>query len=544
MRGNNRDCNRALEIDLRRAQGLSESPEDAMFLEEHLEICLDCRTEDSALCVMDDDDTAGALPELDDLTRRRLVDDIVTKAEEYALESPVEFGDPERVRTKHRMLRAVSLGAAIAAASIAVVFLWINSDLSSSETIPPPVVQTSALHQTDGTFVLLAGEVLVGNQGAAIGHHLTSGERLRTGDGRAVVNLPTEITLSMGPNTHLSYLQHEDSSLEISLEEGRIQLSLSPGVERAGFSVVTEDGRIDVTGTIFSVNADEETVEVRVLRGEVEITGRQGEQRRLGTRAATTLGTNQVRTLSKDEEETLWKEVRTVELLDSEDNTVVDIESTPVGAAVSIDSVVLGRTPISAAVRSGYREITLIVNEEQVARKLVDIYTGSRLSWDFDLIEAQNAAPGSSVAPAPTASRRGTASDRELSAQQLLLKAQSLRAERDWAGAADAYQKLVVRFPSSAEARASFVSLGEIQLNKLGKPAVALGQFNKYLRAVKSGPLAQEALWGKGRALKSLGRPNEEKMTLDLFVARFPKAIQAREVKARLADLENDQRRQ
>ncbi len=543
MRGNNRDCNRALEIDLRRAQGLPESPKDALFLEEHLEICLDCRTADAALCVMDDDDTAGALPELDDLMRRRLVDDIIAKAEDHAFGSRDEFGDPGRTHTKPRVFRAVSLGAAIAAASIVAVFFWVNNSSSPGDSVSTQAVQTSALNQTDGTFILLAGEVLVGNQGAAIGHHLASGEQLRTGDGRAVVNLPTEITLSVGPATRLSYLQNEDSSLEVSLEEGRIQLSLSPGVERTGFSVVTEDGRIDVTGTIFSVTADEETVEVRVLRGEVEITGRQGGQRRLGTRAATTLGTDQVRTLSKAEEETLWKEVRTIELLDSEGNAVVDIESTPVGAAVSIDSVVLGRTPISAAVRSGYRELSLILNEEQVARKLVDIYSGSRLSWDFDLVEAENGAPGASVTPIPSSNRRVSAGVRDLSAQQLLLKAQSQRAERDWPGAAAAYQKLVTRFPDSAEARASLVSLGEIQLNKLGRPTAALAQFDKYLRAVKRGPLAQEALWGKGRALKSLGRQNEEKMALDLFITRFPKAIQAREVKARLADLENDHRR-
>ncbi|MCP4677804.1 MAG: tetratricopeptide repeat protein [Deltaproteobacteria bacterium] len=548
-----KDCMRAFEIELRRAQELNVDPGDSRFYEEHLKTCADCGLEHQSLDILADEETSGALPSLDDLARRRLVEDVIAQADELVLDED-ENSETASRKTRGR-LRTIGFGVGLAAASIAAILLLSNP---AAPPVDQPTGQTTALQQAAtsiGTFALLSGDVLVGAQGAMIGDHLTPGDRLVTGDGRSVVQLPTDISLSIGPQTRLVLHEREDSALEVLLEEGQIQVSLAPDTDRPGFSVVTEKGQIEVKGTIFSVSAQQLSVEVRVLRGEVEIADRSGKQRRLGTHAGTALGDSRVWTLSRQEEETLWEEVRAIDLLNSEDNAVVEIQSEPTGAVVTVDSVILGRTPVSAAVRAGYREIALAIDEEQLARKLVDLNSDARVSWSYKLAETgpgtagveQPQATESLSRPAPVSIRESSAresstresSARESSAQALLSKAQSLRAERDWVGAARIYRKLIKKFPGSDETRASLVSFGEIQLKKLGKPSSALKQFNRYLSTAGNGPLAQEALFGKARALRKLDRTSEEKTTLESFLARFPSAIQAREARERLAAIGN-----
>ncbi len=532
------DCIRALEIELKRAQGVDVGPGDSQFYEEHLKTCADCRLEHESLDILSDEETSGALPSLDDLARRRLIDDVIAQADELVSNDDKDK-EVDSQKTRYR-LRTIGFGVGLAAASIAAILLLSNT---AAPPVDRPTGQTTASQQADtaiGQFALLSGDVLVGAQGAMIGDHLTPGDRLVTGDGRTVVQLPTDISLSVGPQTRLVLHEREDLSLEVLLEEGQIQVSLAPDTDRPGFSVVTEKGQIEVKGTIFSVSANQLSVEVRVLRGEVEIADQSGKQRRLGTHAGTALDAPRIWTLSKQEEETLWQEARAIDLLNSVDNAVVEIQSEPTGAIVTVDSVILGRTPVRAAVRAGYRELALAIDEEQLARKLVDLNSGARVSWSYKLAET---GPGTAVVEQPQAtastSRPTPVHVRESSAQELLSRAQSLRAERDWAGAAQIYRKLIKQFPVSDEARACLVSFGDIQLKKLGKPSSALKQFNRYLSIARTGPLAQEALFGKARSLRKLDRLSEEKDTLGSFLERFPSAIQAREARERLTVLEN-----
>jgi TolA-binding protein len=125
----------------------------------------------------------------------------------------------------------------------------------------------------------------------------------------------------------------------------------------------------------------------------------------------------------------------------------------------------------------------------------------------------------------------------EPSARDLLLRAQRKRAARDFGGAARIYRKLIQKFPGSAEAQASLVSLGIIQLGPLRNPTGALRLFDRYLRLSRRGALAQEATLGRARALRALGRRQEEVQTLREFLRRYPRALQAPQVKQRLGHL-------
>ena len=120
----------------------------------------------------------------------------------------------------------------------------------------------------------------------------------------------------------------------------------------------------------------------------------------------------------------------------------------------------------------------------------------------------------------------------------MLARAQSLRAAREWAAAAGAYEDLIASYPTSIKARTSLISLGELRLLRLHSPAKALECYARYLEKSSKGSLAQEALYGKARALRALGREGDESASLRAFLDAYPDALAAPQATKRLAELE------
>lgn len=102
------------------------------------------------------------------------------------------------------------------------------------------------------------------------------------------------------------------------------------------------------------------------------------------------------------------------------------------------------------------------------------------------------------------------------SAGELLREAQEARAAGQRKRAAERYRRLVTLHPKSVEARSALVSLGQLELDELQQPRAALRHFEKYLR--HPGPLAEEAAYGRIRALRSLGRREAELDAIDQFL--------------------------
>jgi len=123
-------------------------------------------------------------------------------------------------------------------------------------------------------------------------------------------------------------------------------------------------------------------------------------------------------------------------------------------------------------------------------------------------------------APAPLA---GPA---ELSAgvAELFADANAARRTGDLRGAIARYLALEARYPASSEAGVSRVSAGDLLL-RLGNPAAALEQLDGYLGARGSEPLAPEALFGRARCLRALGRDDEERAAWEELGRRFPGSI-------------------
>ncbi|WP_437723160.1 tetratricopeptide repeat protein [Sorangium sp. So ce861] len=118
--------------------------------------------------------------------------------------------------------------------------------------------------------------------------------------------------------------------------------------------------------------------------------------------------------------------------------------------------------------------------------------------------------------------------------EALLLRAQARLAEGKTAEASAAYRALLAQHPSSPEARAALVSLGQIALHQ-GKAAEALGHFDRYLAG--PGPLAAEARVGRVQCLRRLGRAADERAAIADFLARHGESVHAPRLRARLAEL-------
>ena len=94
-------------------------------------------------------------------------------------------------------------------------------------------------------------------------------------------------------------------------------------------------------------------------------------------------------------------------------------------------------------------------------------------------------------------------------------------------------QQLLGRFPRSAEASSTHLSLGMLRLQR-GQAELALADFRAY-EAQGNGDAMAEALWGKAQALRALGRSKEEMETLNELVRKFPRAAYAAAARKRLA---------
>ncbi|AUX37106.1 MULTISPECIES: tol-pal system YbgF family protein [Sorangium] len=135
-------------------------------------------------------------------------------------------------------------------------------------------------------------------------------------------------------------------------------------------------------------------------------------------------------------------------------------------------------------------------------------------------------------APQPPRSR---AEELPIGPEALLLRAQARLGEGKTAEASAAYRALLAQHPSSPEARAALVSLGQIALRQ-GKPAEALGHFERYL-AGPGGPLAAEARVGRAQCLRRLGRTADERAAIADFLSRHGQSVHAPRLRARLSEL-------
>jgi hypothetical protein len=96
------------------------------------------------------------------------------------------------------------------------------------------------------------------------------------------------------------------------------------------------------------------------------------------------------------------------------------------------------------------------------------------------------------------------------------------------------YEQLRATYPASAEARTVLVTMGKLELD-LGRSDRALRRFDTYLR--EGGTLVREALAGKARALRALGRDRDERRAIQQYLAAHPDGFETPLFTKRLGEL-------
>ena len=138
-------------------------------------------------------------------------------------------------------------------------------------------------------------------------------------------------------------------------------------------------------------------------------------------------------------------------------------------------------------------------------------------------------------ASAPSILEQALPVDVNATAATLFVAANRARVAGNTAQALALSQQLLARFPRSAEASSTHLSLGMLRLQQ-GQAMQALAEFQAY-EAQGSGDAMAEALWGKAQALRALGRSKEEMETLHELLRKFPRAAYAAAAQKRLAAL-------
>ena len=123
-----------------------------------------------------------------------------------------------------------------------------------------------------------------------------------------------------------------------------------------------------------------------------------------------------------------------------------------------------------------------------------------------------------------------------MTSKSLFAEANRLRAAGRIVQAIRGYRLLQEQFPRSREAILSRVSLGNLLLGR-HETEPALEQFNAYLSANPGGVLGEEALFGKARALRALGRSAEEREACVLLLSAYPRSVYEPFARARLGEL-------
>ncbi len=205
---------------------------------------------------------AGELP----AARRQLIEEhtrecVVCRRAWNAARSGVSRTDAPAPRVRRGAFRYV----AAAAAAIALVGL---GAVTLKNTLFAPPARTASIAQAQGPLYLVKGE-----QGSPLAAQavVKYGEGIRTArEGRAVVALADGTRIEMRERTELS-LVARGRDTDIRLARGAIIVQAAH--QGAGhLFVTTDDCRVAVIGTIFSVDQGTKGARVSVLRGEVHVT--------------------------------------------------------------------------------------------------------------------------------------------------------------------------------------------------------------------------------------------------------------------------------
>ena len=451
-----------------------------------------------------------------------------------------------------------AIPAVAAAAAIVLAIAWGGRELA------PP----------DASLTLASGEVFVdGRPAAATDGALVEGTTLAVADGAACFAIDGGIDVCLGSATTATIRQLDADAHAIEVLRGRAVARLDPLGDGRTFSLVHGEIEARAIGTVFALGVDPESAEVTasVVQGTVWVTVA-GERRELGAHEVVVVrdGVIEESTLVAEQEAADLAAIVAAQHADVDELGRLVVDCAP-AATVVVDGVALGRSPVVASLPAGEHSVQLVdggavaieealtVEAQQTTRRRFELGRDAvaRLDGagevpsardepeDAEIVELDEVEPAPSE-PAPVAdaapieAREQPADARPRgptkSASALLADARRERQAGHWEAAARDYEALVRAHPRSAEALTALVSLGDLQLDRLGKPGAAARTYGRYL-ARGGGPLAQEARYGRVRAYRAIGDARQEVRAIEEFIERHPGSARVAALRARLREL-------
>ena len=401
------------------------------------------------------------------------------------------YQQPGRQSRKTGLI-AAGLLAAAAAVALIVVVAWPETDDQPISDRSPALVAADGIRWVEGGKLTTADEPL----------------RLRRGD---------DLIVALDRSTRAQVETLRDDRLALGLETGCIAIEVDPAAELA-VAIETNLGRVLVQGTVFAVEITDEEVRVEVVRGSVEVES-----------PALAYGSTEV-----SAGESLSIRTKHVTALGVERRAAI--------------LALLGIEPGQPAA-GGENEAVATRVEELAPEQQAGATTSGKPA------RADTAAPASPGREAdkpleaadqlePEPEEQIPAAEPEPAAEalpptpgELIRVARERRLSGDWKGAAEAYQQVLSLHPNRPEAVTVLLPLAEIELEHLGRPALALGHFTQYGTRRPNGALAEEAFYGRCAALRALGHKDREILALEEFLSRFPRSVHAKNARARLQKL-------
>jgi hypothetical protein len=465
----------------------------------------------------------------------RALDAVKTAPRLRLVTSPVDGAQPKPPMLRPRAAW-ILVPCALAAAAV-VLGLFVSrapsqrSFAGGGADLPPTVAPPARANFARAELVLAAGDVLVAGRSSNVGQApLAQGESVTTGEGRACLTLDPGVDVCLGPNSELELESLDATSIKLRVGGGTVLASLSRRAPGSAFTLLTAGAAATAHGTTYAVRYEGDETEVVVVEGVVEVA--RGQDRRELVDAHSRLvvsaksdafvrtpvgRSEEARLLALRAPHALWAGA-TVGVLELVPATRAAASSAP---QVSIDDEAPLPLPVQAFVAAGVRRVTWRSATGADRTSWIEVAAGET---------RRLAAPDASAAPAAV----NQPADKPSAAALLELARRELAGSRPRQALA-VYEKLRAAYPTSPEARTVLITMGKLELD-LGGPRRALDRFEAYLRG--GGALAPEALAGKARALRALGRAREERRAIEQYLAAHPKGFEAPLFQKRLRELE------
>jgi hypothetical protein len=466
----------------------------------------------------------------DDPVERALIDralDAVKSAPRLRLVTPGS-GDATPAPTPQPRPRAarIAVPALLLAAAGVFGLLFARSLPSAPVARPAEVRAPLAPHVARAELVLAAGQVQVTGRHFSIGQRpLAEGESVTTGEGRACLTIDPGIDVCLATNTVVELESLAAPGIRLRVSRGTALASLSRRAPGTSFALVMADVSAIAQGTTYVARHDGDESEVIVVEGVVEVA--RGRDNRVLVDAHSRVvvpakaeafvkgpvgRSEEARLLALMAPRRLWA------------GATLGVLELAAGPPTTLQAMVDDEGPLPLPLQT-------FVSAGRHGVVWRDAAGAETTSWiDVPAGETRRLIP-----PSASSARVPAGEPIEKpSARALLELARRELARGKARQALSLYEQLRSTHPASAEARTILVTMGKLELD-LGHPRRALDRFEGYLQS--GGPLAPEALAGKARALRALGRTREERRAIQQYLAAHPDGFETPLFTKRLGEL-------